>query len=414
MVLAAAVTAATAISTGGVSAGSSGGATSVEGFNGKTIIVAGLATASEFPNVQVGAEARFAYANAHNQLHGIKIDFVTEDDDQYSPAVALTDARQLVNEDHVFAVVPDLSPVNPGSYFASQHVIQVGAAYSSSGFCTPKPSTKVWAFGYVGCQVPLDAPVASDTEFEIYKYAVAQTGLKHPTVVVLSASSASGKISVTDVGSSAEADGLKVVSINANLPATGVTDFSPYITQYITANGGKAPDVIDCEATTECISIWEGLKADGYKGIFDEPLGPIRALASSFKGALTTSVYNPEPNAGLTQMTNEIEAYSPGTTLTGYSNVVAWFAADMFIKAIQKVQKAGEAITADNVQKALATNTYEIKDLIGPYNYPASTVVSSPSCFELALDTGTSYTDVEPYACSTHQAKLLHNLPSAS
>jgi ABC-type branched-subunit amino acid transport system substrate-binding protein len=50
-----------------------------------------------------GAQAYFAYVNAHGGVFGRRIDYKVADD-AYDPAVTVQDTRQLVQEDHVFAI----------------------------------------------------------------------------------------------------------------------------------------------------------------------------------------------------------------------------------------------------------------------------------------------------------------------
>ena len=69
-----------------------------------------------------------------------------------------------------------------------------------------------------------------------------------------------------------------------------------------------------------------------------------------------------------------------------------YFAADMFIQAVKKVvtKDGTKGVTPEAVQKVLSTMTWEIKGLVGPTKYPASTAVSTPSCGELITSTGTA------------------------
>jgi hypothetical protein len=89
----------------------------------------------------------------------------------------------------------------------------------------------------------------------------------------------------------------------------------------------------------------------------------------------------------------------------GYSNVQAYFSADMFIQALKKVRRP---ITREAVQHVLATQTWEIPGLVGPIRYPASTVSPSPRCSQLvqAKADGSGYAPVSSYTCSERQYKL--------
>jgi ABC-type branched-subunit amino acid transport system substrate-binding protein len=398
-------------STGSSSTTATGGATgtsevvvkSSRGFDGTTIKVAGIGSVSEFAGAEIGAEARFKRANDTNELNGIKIQFVEFADDNLDPATATSAARRLVTQDQVFAIVPDLSPVNPGPYLAAQHVPYVGFAFDDT-YCSATPSTSLWGFGYNGCLVPADPSVMPDSSAELYTYVSAKTAKKSPSVAVFSSDILSGKNAARFQASSVEGAGFNVVYARGSVPVV-TSDYSPYVQQWLSADGGKQPDVIDCLLATQCIAIWQALKAAGYKGTYFDPLGAVDVLAKTLAGTVTAAFYNTEPNGALTQMGADLNAFKPGTKPVGYSNVAAYFAADMFIQALKKV---GRDITPEAVQQALATQTWQIQGLVGPIKYPQSTVASTPACSALLQDNadGSGYTTLEPYACFDPQFKI--------
>ena len=147
---------------------------------------------------------------------------------------------------------------------------------------------------------------------------------------------------------SATGTGFKVVYSKGVLPAT-VSDYTPYVDQWMAANNGKAPQVIECLLTTQCVNAWQALKAVGFTGIFYDNLGGIAALQKNMAGTVTANFYNSTPNAGLTQMQNSMNAISPNTQLVGYSNVPGYFGASMFVQAVKKV---GNNDTPQAVQSA--------------------------------------------------------------
>jgi ABC-type branched-subunit amino acid transport system substrate-binding protein len=362
----------------------------------KTIVVAGFGTAALFSAAGTGAEAYFKQVNASGALKGIKIKYIGFTDDGASPASALSAARQLVTQDHISAIVPDMSQFNPGPYLASQHVPYVGYALDDS-YCSSKPTTSLWGFGFNGCLVSTDPPRTPDSLAPLFKYSAAKTATAHPSFLSFSSDTQSGE-SAADLNSvAARGAGFKVVYSKGVLPAT-VSDYTPYVDQWMTADNGKPPQVIECLLSTQCINAWQALQAVGYKGIYYDTLGGSSALAKTLAGTVTADFYNSAPNPGLTQMQNAMNAISPNTQLVGYSNVPGYFAASMFVQALEK---AGAKDTPQAIQKALATQTWQIKGLVGPTQYPASTVIPTPTCLELLGDsTGTGFTVLDPYTCS--------------
>jgi hypothetical protein len=73
----------------------------------------------------------------------------------------------------------------------------------------------------------------------------------------------------------------------------------------------------------------------------------------------------------------------------------------MFIKALKKVAKGGmAAITPENVRKAAATQTWEMKGFIGPTVYPTASNRQQPYCTSMAASNGTTWETVEEFSCS--------------
>jgi branched-chain amino acid transport system substrate-binding protein len=99
--------------------------TGTPGVTSSQIIVGGLATesgalAEAFGTEQYGVQAYFDYINAHGGVFGRKIDFAYNLDDAGSTTDDTTQARNLVEQDHVFAVVGVGTPFfASASYFAA-------------------------------------------------------------------------------------------------------------------------------------------------------------------------------------------------------------------------------------------------------------------------------------------------------
>jgi hypothetical protein len=272
----------------------------------------------------------------------------------------------------------------------------VGYAFDST-YCSLTPSTAVWGFGYNGCLVSAAPKEMPDGLGLLYKYVSGKTGKPHPSIVLFSGDSQSGK-NVRFDASEAEGVGFDVVYAKGSVQVP-TSDYTPYVQEWLTAAGGSQPDVIACFMAAQCIPIWQALKAARYRGAYFHTLGDVAVLAKSMAGTLTAASYDTAPNPALTQMQDDLDAVAPGTKPVGYANVPAYFAADMFIQALKQV---GRDITPEAVQQALAHITWQIPGLVGPVQYPQSTAVATPSCGELlaAASDGSGYQILEPYACS--------------
>jgi hypothetical protein len=77
--------------------------------------------------------------------------------------------------------------------------------------------------------------------------------------------------------------------------------------------------------------------------------------------------------------------------------------------ALKAVAAKGKSnITPDNVRKYASTMTWKIDGLQGPTTYPRTSVMSYPSCGEVAYSDGTKWIQQIPYRCSrkTYPASL--------
>jgi branched-chain amino acid transport system substrate-binding protein len=120
--------------------------------------------ASLYATIPAAEQAYYAWVNAHGGVFHRKIKDITRDD-AYNPAETVPDVRQLVEKDHVFAIVGSLGTA-PGLAtwgFLNQHkvpqvLLATGDAYW--GFCvhhtthacqgTKKPWTMGWQPDYPG------------------------------------------------------------------------------------------------------------------------------------------------------------------------------------------------------------------------------------------------------------------------
>jgi branched-chain amino acid transport system substrate-binding protein len=107
-------------------------ANNAAGVYANRIVVGGIASLTgplpaDFAPVIQGAAAYFDMVNAGGGVNGRKIDFAYRLDDQSNPSSDATAARTLVEQDHVFAVVPVGTPSFAGGpYLASQDVPTFG------------------------------------------------------------------------------------------------------------------------------------------------------------------------------------------------------------------------------------------------------------------------------------------------
>src|SRR5690348_4710918 len=94
----------------------------VRGFDGSTIKVAGMGNQAQLGSAQFGAQARIKRFNDTNEMKGITIDYTGFADDKNDPATALNEARRLVTQEQIFALVGDVSTYHPYDFLAQNKV----------------------------------------------------------------------------------------------------------------------------------------------------------------------------------------------------------------------------------------------------------------------------------------------------
>lgn len=90
-----------------------------------------------------------------DEIEGVTLEYVGYADDKQDPAVSLPEARRLVTSEGMFALAGQTSSTTPADFLTQSEVPWFGAGYDDS-YCSQEPSTEIWGFGYVGCQVNPD------------------------------------------------------------------------------------------------------------------------------------------------------------------------------------------------------------------------------------------------------------------
>ena len=140
--LAAGLFAALALTTGASGAGSSTpGVTSTQIVIGGTIPLSGVASA--YQTVGKGAAAYFRYVNAHGGVFHRKITYLIKDD-QYDPSQTVNKTRELVEQDHVFAIFNSLGTEQNLATRPYLNAMGVPQLFVASGALTWGKDHKQW------------------------------------------------------------------------------------------------------------------------------------------------------------------------------------------------------------------------------------------------------------------------------
>jgi ABC-type branched-subunit amino acid transport system substrate-binding protein len=374
-----------------------------------TINIAGLGYATNFADAGTGAAARFQRANQDKEVKGYKFDYKEFADDKNDPATSLAETRRLVTQDGILALVPDVSTSTPSDYLTQQKIPWFGPGYDNT-YCPPSGSGG-FGFSTYGCLIPENPKVLPGPNWELLKKELASKGNSKPTVALIGTDQESGKQSIQNSASTAEGAGFDVVYAKGAVPAPPavVSDYTPYAQALLSSNNGKQPDVIYTSVSpTGSLNLIGLLKDTGYTGTFLSPFY-VNLLLKPLAGAYVFVQFAgfEADTPGIKQMVSDVQAFKPGAqpslTLAG-----GYFAADMFIQAVKNALKTSKTLTSASVQQAASKMTYQIKDTIGPTQYPASYKYSVKACATLEYDAdGTAFAIAQPYFCTTKTYPIL-------
>jgi ABC-type branched-subunit amino acid transport system substrate-binding protein len=372
---------------------------SVRGVTSTQINVAGLTQGSQFSPAELKTATTAAFSGV--TVAGRKINYVESADDTGDPTTDLSEAQRLVQQDQVFAVVPTLTPVADQAltYFAQQHVPFAGWGVDHN-FCN-----NPYALAFTGCiappaSIPTTGTTWGDLISTYYKNHGSPTGAKGKTAAVIAEDNDTGKTGAVVIGAQAKKAGFNVVFQKSDLPFTPPGDYSPYTSELLSSNGGKAPDVIYVVTSVQnTLNLPGKLVQAGFKGILTNAvLYDPRAVALMKSNSVFTQFDVPEDtsNAQMQNIVTKLKA--AGATTITQPMLSAYFSADAFVGVLKKV---GKNLTPENFVKALSNFTYQIPGVIGPTKYPAAKTQGAP-CGTLVYSDGTAWSVQVPYACYTN------------
>jgi branched-chain amino acid transport system substrate-binding protein len=391
-------------STGG---GTNGGNANVRGVTDTSVTIGGLVELTSpggavFPGADIGAKARFARANKSGGIAGRMINYVGATDDASSATQNLTIAKQLVQQDHVFAVVPVMSATflpAASNFLAASQVPFFGWAIQQ-GWCD-----NTWAFGYNGC-------------LQTTKYTslgtmgpVAKLVPPGSTVAIQSNDSDPGKSGGMLMAASAQAAGLNVVYNQATMSNGVISDYTPYANTLLkSANGGPPAVIITNVQFANVVGLDAALKGLGYTGklvdfttyvpgLLSAPSS--KQIAQNIDGAYQNIEFGPQEQGGpaISQITSDLTAIGEQPFIT-IGVAISYWAADMLVQMLQKVGKDLTPATFQSVIDSGSGFTYtpDPPGAVCPLQWPQGHSQPAPGA-ALTQASGTKYTVAVPFTC---------------
>ena len=342
-------------------------------------------------------------ANRDGELPGgRKIDFTEFADDKADATTALSEARRLVQQEGVFAIVPTLSPnLGQGEFFDQQHAPYFGWGLAFS-YCHPG-----YGFAVSGCLLPEKPTTTADNWARTITTYYNDNKKPRPwSVAILTEDTPAGKTAAAINLAQFQANKFNVTYAKPSMPGPPavVGDFSPYVEAVLSSNKGKAPDLIVLSiGSTSVFGFVKALNAAGYTGdtslAFDDP-----RIAGPLENTIVITPFAPFESdlPAMKQLIADVKAFKPDTTLA-LSVEAGYLSADMFIKAMQKV---GKNPTPEKLQKVASTMTYKLPGVQCPTTYPKAWSQQTGGT-GLVKSNGTSWEIVVPYAPVDTCAKIL-------
>ena len=130
-----------------LTAGASGAGSSTPGVTSTQIVIGGTiplsGVASAYQTVGKGAAAYFRYVNAHGGVFHRRITYLIRDD-QYDPSQTVQKTRELVEQDHVFAIFNSLGTEQNLATRPYLNAMGVPQLFVASGALTWGKDSKQW------------------------------------------------------------------------------------------------------------------------------------------------------------------------------------------------------------------------------------------------------------------------------
>lgn len=377
------------------SANSSTSGSSATTTANKTITV-GLSSvlsgpASVYGTVGKGAIAYFKTINAQGGAAGYKFKWV-ERDNGYSSAQSVAVATQLVQSDHVNAIITEGTPATVGLFPIAKGLGVPILAAAGGNYFTPPPAPNMFS------QNP---PYSGEARFlahfamnNLHEKALA-LAYENDDVGIPSSKALPGYIS---------GNGGQLL---ASIPISNtVTDLSPFASR-LKASGAKA--VIAFVGTSLMADLQKACAAIGYNPTWITFFAAFDPSYFHLAGPLASGVYADNYMIPITSSQPSVKDYVAALTKY-YPNEVqsvfaqqGWNFGAMLAKAVETVAKSGKAPTSSALISAIKAETGTI-GLMNSVEFSAASYTATHGSAMYKLEGGGNATQVLPYA----------NYPSAS
>ncbi|MBV9283904.1 MAG: ABC transporter substrate-binding protein [Acidimicrobiia bacterium] len=402
-----------AMAIGGVACGNAssgnggGGSGQTAGVSATEIDVGGMAAITgplgdQYAPIFDGVQAYFDMVNEQGGVNGRKIKLTAKLDDATDPTRDASQARALVEQHHVFAVIPVAAPVFAGGKYLGDHNIPTFGWHINPEW-SPGPSM----FGQDGSFIDFTGVGT------FYGYLAHQIGAKKVAIFAYNVSQS--RDCATGAEKSFRQYGFDVAFNDSSL-AFGTTSLDADVQRVKDAG---VDFVTTCMDVTGNTLLSKTLRRAGLTKVRQFwPTGyDAQALAQFpdlYEGVYFRSGFVPFEEAsqspGMTQFINEMRKRKPNTKLSDVV-VAGWINADMFVTGLRA---AGRDLTRKKLIDAINSLTdYTANQLEGPVNWQVQhTGNNATDCDAYLQVQHGQFTPIykQPFVCYPHASPTIPNV----
>jgi len=386
---------------GNAPAGGLGSGSGATGVGPDVIRVGGIAAISgplgdQWSPAFQGAKAYFDMVNSAGGVHGRRIELVAELDDQTDPSSDIAAARQLVEKDGVFAVIPVATPVFSGGRYLAQHDVP-----TFGWNVNPEWGAGPTMFGHNGSYTD---PTAVDVAGP---FLAGRIGAHRVAVLAYAVSQSAACARGQKL--SFEKFGFPVVLDDSSLPI-GVANVDADISR-IRRSG--ADFVVTCMDPTGSTIVSAGLARAGLSHVAQYWLdgydhATLEKFPREYEGVYLTTDFVPFEDAGLspgmTQYLSEMRSHYPKAAI-GQVSLAGWVSAAMFVEGLQR---AGRDLTRHGLVEAINSLTeFTANGIETPVNWRTDhTQAGSTNCSVYLQVRGGRFITLfgNPFVCLSNSA----------
>ena len=346
---------------------------------------------ADFAPVVSGVQVYLDMVNAHGGVFGRKIDLAYNLDDGSDPSFDSSQARTLVDQDHVFAVVGVATPSFTGARFlASQSVPTFGLNINPNSAWLAGPTM----FGNTGSYTDFSAP-------QLQTAFLAELHHVH-AVAVLSYGVAQSQQGCGGVFSAFTQYQIPVAYRDTNIPAP-VADLHADVDRMKAAGVDMVVSCMDLDGN---VLLAQTMQQGEMRGVtqlwfdgYDE--SAVQQFASAMEGTyfllqhvpFEVSDLDPGRYPGMDQFQATLRRYAPGT-LPSEAALAGWTSADLFVTGLRAIGRDVSrsrlvaainrltSFTADDILAPVDWRTGH-QAVTGPTNCTAFVVVHGALCARL-------------------------------